>query len=235
MTDLLYLCHGRLEFTQATLPTLLQNTDLSLVNEIVIYNDATPEVDAATSTYIRSVIAEAHETILFRETNLRSPVAVMNHFLARTKAERFAKIDNDIVVCPGWLQAMTATMDAFPEVDLLGMEPGHGERPNEEPFAPGIVKAPHIGGVGLMKVRAFRHRPTLVADGRFGFTEWQHTYEPGSFWISPDLPVFSLDVIPVEPWLSLRERYIKQGINRAWPILDPADSYYWEWWTNDQA
>lgn len=215
----------------ATLPTLLENTDLSLVNEFVIYNDATPELDNSTSSYVRSVIAEAHEPILFRETNLRSPVAVMIHFMGRSKAQIYAKIDNDIIVPPGWLETMLGVMERNPEVELLGMEPGHGGKPRGEERLHGVEPAKHIGGVGLIRMAAFRSRPAPTPDGYFGFTEWQHTHETGSFWVAPDLRVCSLDTIPVEPWMSIRARYIKAHLNREWPLLDPADHWYWDWFT----
>jgi hypothetical protein len=225
MIDLLYLTHGRIEFTKASLPTLLGHTDFSLVNEFIVYNDSTPETDDATSSYVRSLI-EAGEPIQLRETNLRSPVSVMNHFLARTQCRLFAKIDNDIIVPPAWLGTMLDVMERHPEVELLGAEPGH----NEEGYVD-LVPCDHIGGVGLMRTSAWEERPAPIADGRFGFTEWQHLYRTGSFWIQPELMLFSLDMIPVEPWLSLRETYIRQGLNRAWPLLDPADDRYWSWWT----
>lgn len=234
MISLLYLTHGRLEFTWATLPTLIGNTDLSLVSEFIVYNDATPERDGSTSFFVRALI-EGGAPIQLRETNLRSPVSVMSHFLARTQCKMFAKIDNDIVVPPGWLSTMVDVMERHPEVALLGAEPGQGGRPPEHwpehGDRYGVVKASHIGGVGLMRRAAFDKYPAPLADGRFGFTEWQHTYNPGSFWIAPDLKLFSLDMIPVEPWLGYRERFIKEHINRVWPLLDPRDCHYWDWWT----
>jgi hypothetical protein len=230
MIDVLYLCHGRLEFTQATLPALMQNTDWSLVNELVVYNDAAPD-HPRTYDYLREVAAD--EEVKIRDTNLGSPVAVMNHFLARSQAEIFAKIDNDIVVPPGWLNALTSVMEQDPDLELLGMEPGmSAQRAQQENDQSCWTWTPssHIGGVGLMRRSAFDDRPPLVPDGRFGFTEWQHEHTPLRGWIEPDLRMFALDQLPFEPWLSLTARYVKKGLNREWGVYSRQMSYYWDWW-----
>jgi hypothetical protein len=236
-TDVLYLTRGRLEFTKATLPALIENTDWSLVNEFIVYNDATPELDNATATYVDGVLRSgALDALQFggmRQTNLRSPVAVMAHFLARTKAKRFAKIDNDIVVCPGWLNALSDVMDSYPELELLGMEPGRGgSYPTVGPNVRyGYNDARHIGGVGLMQTRAFTTRPPPIPDGFFGFTEWQHTHDPVKGWIAPDLRIFALDLLPFEPWRSLVKTYQRTpGLQRDWPKYEPEMNWHWDWW-----
>lgn len=230
--DVLFPCHGRLEFTQATLPVLMQNTDWSLVNELVVYHDAADSASdgAATTAYLQEAVAE---TATLRMTNLRSPVAVMNHFLARSKATMFAKIDNDIVVPPGWLNALSSVMEQDPDLELLGMEAGmsaqKAERENDESCWTWTPSS-HIGGVGLMRRSAFDSRPPVVPNGRFGFTEWQHQYAPMRGWIEPDLRMFALDQLPFEPWLSITENYVKKGLNREWGIHSRQMSYYWDWW-----
>lgn len=231
-TDVLYLTHGRLEFTKATLPALIENTDWDKVQQFVVYNDATPELDNATSAYVQKELDRLGFGGL-RQTNLRSPVSVMSHFLARSKARRFAKIDNDIVVCPGWLDALSGVMNRHLELELLGMELGRGGQyePEGEHVLYSYNNCSHIGGVGLMNRSAFEKRPPPIADGYFGFTEWQHIYEPARGWITPDLPIFCLDMLPVEPWASWTRLYRKTpGLQRDWPKYDPADSWRWDWW-----
>jgi hypothetical protein len=229
-TDVLYLCHGRLEFTRATLTNLLQQTDWSLVNEFVVYNDATPEKDGATSAFVREALREAGFGTL-RETNLGSPVAVMNHYLARSKAKRFAKIDNDIVVDYGWLNYLSAVMDEYPELELLGMQPAMGGDPRPDAKAVySYTPCSHIGGVGLMARIAFKRYGRPVPNGRFGFTEWQHDHLPRRGWITPDLRTFALDLAPVEPWKSLTRRYKETpGLQRDWTPYQR--SSYYDWWT----
>jgi hypothetical protein len=239
--DILYLCHGRLEFTKATLPTLLQNTDWSRVNEFVVYNDAAPD-HPLTYEYLHGTVADVYEGMTVRDTNIGSPVGVMNHYLARSqKARIFAKIDNDIVVPPGWLETMLSVMESDPDLMLLGMEPGmSGLQPigENDPAAECVysyLPATHIGGVGLMRRQAFDSHPPLIPDGRFGFTEWQHTYEPVRGWIQPDLRCFPLDMIPVEPWKSITDAYKKVPggrLQRDWATYDEKMSWYWSWWTD---
>jgi GT2 family glycosyltransferase len=231
-TDILYLTHGRLEFTEASLATLVFHTDWTKVNEFVVYNDSTPEKDGATDTLVRKLAGHLPQ-VQFRNTNLHSPVGVMSHFLARTSADRFAKIDNDVIVPDGWLNALTQIMDDHPEVELLGTEIGYGGSPLPDWDGRfGVVRSSHIGGIGLMNVGAFRNRVPFIANGRFGFTEWQHQQEVGAYWVTPDMPIFLLDRIPVEPWASLSARYAEEGVSRRdWEKLDPRDANCWEWWT----
>jgi hypothetical protein len=228
-TDVLFLCHGRLEFTVASLENLIARTDWSLVNEFVVYHDAANSAyDGASVDAYLDEMSGAEMTL--RRTNLQSPVAVMNHFMARSQAELFAKVDNDIIVPDGWLEALLSMMEANPRLDLLGMEAGmSGQR--AWALAPQTwTPSSHIGGVGLMRRTAFDVRPPLIPNGRFGFTEWQHDYEPVSGWIEPDLRMFALDQLPIEPWNTLTETYRKKGLNREWSQHAPSMSYYWNWW-----
>lgn len=229
MIDVLYLCHGRLEFTKASLANLIAHTPWEKVNEFVVYNDAAPD-HPATFDYLNSWEPGAVRMTV-RNTNLGSPVGVMNHFLNRSHAEMFAKIDNDIIVPSGWFDALSGVMDRFPQLQLLGMEPSmSGVQPfDSEPFD--YVDSTHIGGVGMMRRHCFERHGYPVPDGRFGFTEWQHTFQPQRGWIRPDLRMFSLDFLPVEPWAGLTERYKQTpGLQRTWPSYDPKMSHYWDWW-----
>ena len=59
-----------------------------------------------------------------------SPVGVMQNYLSHTGRDIFAKIDNDTIVPPGWLEQCLAVMEAHPELDLLGIEPPRSRTPN---------------------------------------------------------------------------------------------------------
>lgn len=235
MLDVLFLCHGRLEFTRASLTSLSLNTEWALVNELVVYNDAATD-GAETTEFVELILEELGGNTTLRQTNLGSPVAVMNHFLYRSEADVFAKIDNDVVVCDLWLSTLATVMENNPELDLLGMQPGMGGVPPDDwnmrsdADQYGFKESDHIGGVGMMRRSAFDRNPPPVANGRFGFTEWQHQHRPKIGWVSPDIHSFCLDFLPIEPWAGLTERYIKEGLNRVWPKYDPAMSAYWEWW-----
>lgn len=225
--DVLYLCHGRKRFTAETLPILLQNTNWSRVNEFIVYNDATPD-HHETSELLQRILPDG---VTVRQTNLASPVGVMNHFLWRSDCDAFAKIDNDIIVPSGWLDSMIDVLDHDQSLQLLGMEPGMSAQkaPELTPECYTWTPASHIGGVGLMRTSAF-DRPWPRPNGRFGFTEWQHHYVPERGWIEPDLRMFALDQLPFEPWIETTQRYVDQDLNRAWPKYPRDMDFYWSWW-----
>jgi glycosyltransferase involved in cell wall biosynthesis len=231
--DILYLAKGRLEFTKHTLGMLVKNTNWELVNKLVVYDDGSSKPDR---TWLHRATTKLKMKNEFRTTDFGSPVAVMLDFLDRHEADVFAKIDNDIVLPPGWLEAMTSVMDAEPVLDLLGMEAGMSGRPDDDwDGVYGVNRdCSHIGGVGLMRTRAFRRASRPVPNGRYGFTEYQHKFYPPRAWIKPDLKMCELDKLPFDPWMSLSERYIEDGVQRRWG-KQPADMFdhYWSWWNED--
>jgi len=223
MIDVLYLAWNRLEFTTRTFDYLLAHTDWSLVNRLIVYDDGSED---GTQEWLRDAVATCNEMLPdsaeLRLSDLRSPPAIMNHYLATSEAAWFAKIDNDIAVPGGWLNALLDVAQGQSDVELLGMEAGMVAMPGRdgEPEVGGpysFEPASHIGGVGLMRVQAFRSRPAIPSRGRYGFTEWQNRYEPTRGWIRPDLLCPSLDRIPEEPFVSLRETYVENGWSRPWP------------------
>ncbi len=226
--DVLYLAWNRLEMTKFSFAMLLANTDWAKVNSLTIHDDASED---GTRQWLKEASKQSPVPVDFQMHQLRSPPAVMNRMVQNTDQEWFAKIDNDIVVPPGWLAAMLEVVEGDPTVELLGMEAGRGLSVTPDwdgvyRFEPGS----HMGGVGLLKTEALRRRVRMVeTQGRFGFTEWQHEYNPVRGWINPDLPVVSLDRVPFEPWLSLSAQYVDQGWQREWGTYhEQAD--YWHGW-----
>jgi glycosyltransferase involved in cell wall biosynthesis len=227
--DLLYLAWNRRKFTEFSWEMLMENTDWSLVSKLWVHDDGSED---GTADWLRKQIkrnppVEAE----FEQSALRSPPGVMNRMVDRATVEWFAKIDNDIIVPPGWLEAMTGVIERNPRVELLGMEAGRGNA--RTPSWNGVYHfqdGSHMGGVGLLCVDSFMRRVRMKdMDGRFGFTEWQHEYRPVRGWIAPDLPVVSLDRVPFEPWLSLSAEYVENGWQREWGLYhEGAD--YWHWW-----
>ena len=232
LTDILYLAKGRLQFTQHTFPALLENTNWDLVNQLVVYDDGSSKRDR---NWLAKAVNESGVNHKFRVTTFGSPVAVMNDYLDHTRADVFAKIDNDIVVCPDWLDNMLGVMERNPTLGLLGMEPGMGGGGTtigvpdgwdgvyrEEPCS-------HIGGVGLFRVKVMQRYPRARPNGRFGGTEWQHKYRPERSWITPDLQVFGIDRVPVEPWVSYSQDFIDREVQRPWNTYPKEMGWYWEW------
>ncbi len=158
----------------------------------------------------------------------------MNKFLDVSDAEIFAKVDNDLILPPGWLETMLAVMEAHPELDALGTEPGFAPPLGQNGVARGYKPGPHIGGQGLFRTRAFRRRRPKQHDTFFGMTSFQKRYM-NTGWINPDIASFNLDHLPSEPWRSLADRYVANGWSRAWAPYDASKRDYWEWWTKAQS
>lgn len=158
-----------------------------------------------------------------------SPVAIMAHYLSHNPAERFVKVDNDIALAPGWLDALLTVADAHRYVDLLGFELGMTQvLGRDHPFT--FEPSSHIGGIGLMRTRAFENRPLKPLGTHYGFTEWQHTHgEVRRGWITPDLLCPLMDRLPFEPFLSLSARYQRLRWQRPWGTYPVRMGWAWEW------
>jgi hypothetical protein len=236
--DLLYLAYERPEFTRASIAALIANTNWSLVNRVVVYDDAAKDDFP--------FIPKWPGQDVYRCQHFGGPVAIMNDYLARDGADVFAKIDNDVIVPLGWLDTCVGAMARRPELGLLGIEPPKSRTP--APWANGVrMPAPEltggngdyarcdmIGGIGLMRRSAFasvdRMRP-FGFNGVGGFSDWQARHpEVVKGWIVPPLDLFLLDRLPIEPWASLSREYIAKGWQRPWTNYDPADAELWNWW-----
>lgn len=231
--DVMYLAWNRLDFTKASFQNLIDNTPWEKINRLVVYDDTSED---GTTEWLRERV-EALEidcACEFRLVDLKSPPAAMNHFVQFSTATFFAKIDNDIMVPPGWLDAMLSVYELHPVIELLGMEAGRLGLGNGEPYD--FELGSHTGGIGVFRRLAFATRPPIPQKGRFGFTEWQRVFRPVRGWIRPDLRIFSLDQLPHEPWRSLSEGYIERGWQRRWPSYDERwTEPYWSWWLNGGA
>jgi len=237
--DVLFLAWNRLEYTLKSFVQLVENTDWSLVERLVIYDDGSED---GTRELLQQLVAalevKPYYAVDFRRTSFGSPVAVMNDYVATAESSWFAKIDNDIVVPPGWLNALMQVAGDTPHLQALGMEAGrtllppHPDIPPE--FRYGYTPARHIGGVGLIRTEALGRRPQMHVNGRFGWTEFQEQWNLNCAWINPDLLVSSLDRIPEEPWISLTQEYFEHGWlrNEMWPKYHERwMCRYWHWWS----
>lgn len=248
--DILYLTWNRREFTEASLSALMLNTDWELVNSICFSDDGSTDgtlemvqvLNYGMRRFALDMVLPLASWVL--KTRTGSPVAVMNNYLDLQETENwepapiFVKLDNDVVVPRGWLEESIDVMEYFPEIDLLGIEPGCGIRPQATAAMPNtgeprsVCTCDFIGGIGLMRRSAFDGKPRPPAAGRFGFGHWQEAHpEVKKAWLAPGLPLFLLNRLPMEPWASLSKRYIAEGWQRPWP--DPYtenDRHMWEWW-----
>lgn len=245
MIDVLFVAWNRLEYTKTSLANLVETTNWGLVRRLIIHDDGSTD---GTAEYLDGLyLAEKiGRTVTHANTKIGSPTGVMNCHIDRG-AEFLAKVDNDAMMPPRWLDESLAVMDRHPELNLLGlgawMPVGAGQRTYE------VAKA--IGGIGLMRTKAFEC--CLPWDGgRYGGAQmWQsdHMQEPVvltgpitperrvrephrvsvSGWINPGIPVFLLDQMPGEKWNKLREEYEAMGWQRHWPTYPLEDKHLWEW------
>lgn len=239
--DILFCAWNRLEMTSATWSWMMAHTNIDLVNRVIAYDDGSED---GTMEFLRDQIEPLQDRrrppyFELRLSNFGSPPAIMNHYVATSEAEVFAKIDNDIALPGGWLEKMSHVLSQHPEIDLLGMEAGMVAlqgRDGKVYGQPTIERCTNIGGVGLMRVEAFRSRPPIPYRGRFGFTEWQERYDVPRAWIVPDIHCPQLDRLPFEPWVSISDEYIEKGWSRPWGKYDETwMAPYWEWMYDDAS
>lgn len=230
--DLLYVTHNRLEFTQASFKALLDHTDWDHIDRVWLIDDRSVD---GTLEFVHDAARLIPRRTSFTSGRFGGPVAVMNHTLDRSSADVLAKIDNDVIVCPGWLNEMTAVLEEHPRFDALGMEPGFGDRYDGQPAQRRARPARWIGGVGLIRTRVFKgNRRPQPNERWFGWTQFQRRHVNAA-WITPDLPVFLLDHLPVEPWRSLTDMYATNGWTRRWETYADEMTVYYDWWVKEQA
>ncbi len=224
--EILYTAWNRLNFVGLTWALLMNNTDWTKVRKLTVYDDGSED---GTLELLRDKVLKCPVECELRETDLRSPPAIMNHFFAEKRAPLVAKIDSDICCPPGWLTALMSVMKKEPRLELLGSEAGQTRRPTEDDKGYTWTGSSHIGGVGLFRTSAFEKYPAIPSRGYFGFGDWQTRYRLVRGWITPDLMMPQIDRVPVEPWLSYTKEYVDKGINRNWGSYPRDATSYWDW------
>jgi hypothetical protein len=231
--DLLFLTWNRAEFTEVALGCLARNTNWRLVNRLVVYDDGSDQDQLEQIVAAVPGPADIGVPIDFRHTVGLGPPGVMLDYLGHDPTEVFVKIDNDIAVPGGWLEALTGVWED--RLDLLGMEIGMPRGLSslpwpEEEAARTWEPCRNIGGVGMMRSSALlRQHPPLKPNGRFGFTEYQHTHKTASGWIFPEINAPCLDRVPVDPFASWSAGYVERGWQREWWQYPQTADRYWSW------
>jgi glycosyltransferase involved in cell wall biosynthesis len=254
--DILFCARNRREYTEEALRQLERNTNWDLVTALVFWDDGS--MDGAGEIQKPDGIPSNKFIGVNSSSNpCGSPVSVMNAFIALTRnpAPWFAKIDNDTIVPPGWLDACVSIAETG-NVDLIGIEARYCKHP---PMTPGdypVVQyrtTDHIGGIGLFRRAVFDRYPLTLSYSSdaakfyaqtgqdpqyFGFTEWQMSHpDVRKVWIDPPLPVFLLDHLPFDPWRSLGYQYVQKGWQRnSWGEYGIVkDKGLWEWWLSSRT
>src|SRR5262249_1990378 len=159
------------------------------------------------------------------------PVTAMVEFIRQSTAPILAKTDNDAMLPPSWLRLSQDVLSRHPELSLLGIEAMYPHQP-ETSLARTYTAAEFISGLGLYRRNAFARTQPRAYNKWFGLEEWQMRQGVGlrRGWITPGLPVFLLDRMPIEPWARLSETYVEKGWQRRWPKYDPSCTlWHWRW------
>jgi len=241
--NILFVTHNRLLFTQQSWFSLQKNTNWSLVNKLIVYEDGSVD---GTREFIQSQLLEFKGSADIIFSNLQSPVAIMNSYIQRYDAPYFVKVDNDVIVPPLWLDKCVEVMSSSVHLDLLGIEPawsrtqspwsGNSQAvvdPNEIVFGHmRAIPCTAIGGIGMMRRECFFDsglpRPHSIYGG---FTDWQwQNKKLIKGWIAPSLKLFLLDRMPMAPWKDLSVQYIFKKWQRPWTDYSPDIAHLWNWW-----
>jgi len=238
--DILFLTCNRIEFTRAAFETLIRNTDWDLVTTLHLFDDGSTD---GTVEYLRAAAVRVPAKVNMVCGKWRCPLVALLRCVKESTARYIAKIDNDVICPPHWLRIAKRVMDSRSDLDLLGM--GYQSQPlanHESAFD--VQPAPFIGGVGLFRLgvvrdwyeqksQAFRWRDKPEREYA-GIDQTQMNVG----WLVPSLPMFLLDKMPIEPWKSLSDGYVKAGLQRDWGKYScgqPGDSRVWDWWLNETA
>ncbi len=233
MLDVLFVAYNRLEMTRESFHAFATNTDWEPVHKVYVHDDGSKD---GTYEWLRDNQGLIPVPLVLHRLNLGGPVAAMNWYLDESAedvregvVDRFVKLDNDFVVCPGWLPELLTQFTLNAGIDVLGFEPMIGPV-TDPPAERSITLARHVGGKMLIRHRIFEKcRPT--ANGRYGWSEFQmHHTMIAKAWLTPDMPCFGLDQLPFEPWVSMAAEHEALGWARSWPPYDADFEGYWSWW-----
>lgn len=222
MVDIMFLAWNRKAFTIESFQTMLANTEWERVGRLYVYDDGSSD---GTREWLE--LQTAPVPIELQLTRFGSPVSAFADFVSRATAPAIVKVDNDVILPPGWLSESLGVLARNPQLSILGIEamfdpsePVVGQR--------GFTPASQIGGIGLFRRNIFHGElpSALGPNGErdysgtkyWGFGAWQsHHPEAKRGWIRPSLPVCLLNLLPFEPWLSLSREYVAKGWQRPWP------------------
>lgn len=237
--DVLFLAKNRLKMTRQSLTALLKNTNWELVHALSLWDDGSTDGTAELLAEAAELLCQGPFGIWSRRTNIGTPISIAYQHAQDSGTRYVVKIDNDAMMAPDWLNTAVHLMERAPELEVLGLEdpvllsidrlkPSHG------PNIPRRCKCvPWVGGLYLARRSVYEDREPPVPTGDMihcGWTDWLQRNGVRCAWIEPPLPVFLLDRLPFEPWLSLSAEYEAKGWQRPWEKYEPKKhAYLWQW------
>jgi hypothetical protein len=225
--DLMYWADGRQEYTRESLSTLLANTDWTFVREVLVYDAA----DRNGNGWLVDALRQAPVPIRRVPMPGGSPLAAITHAVMAGTTPVLVRCDNDAAYPPGWLRQGLDILRRHPDLDVLGIEAMYA--PSSDPSVPRTYRpADFLSGLGLYRRRSLARCPPRPFARTFGREDWQSARDTGLRlgWLMPPLPVFRLDRLPFEPWISLAADYARRGLTPPAPPYDAASTlWHWRW------
>lgn len=219
--DIIFPVLNRMEFTAVSLDSVASNTQCALVGKLIIVDGGSEDGSLEYVLRRSGMLPFPCEIVRIDEKHV---VSAMLAGLCKSSTPIIAKIDNDMVMPPGWLEAGLDVMGRHPELWALGMHGLFGRRDNIGNRTYECTS--HIGGVGLFRREAWDGLVPSVAP-YFGWTEHQHRSPWGKGWIVPALKAFPMDGLPFEPYSGLSQTYIRKGWQRDNGMYDEKERDLW--------
>jgi hypothetical protein len=226
--ELAFFAKNRVEFTEESWCRLRQNTNWDLVDKIVFYDDGS--TDGTLQFLQRQAQAMGAE---LRQTNFGSGLTARTDFFRRATCELLATVDNDAMYPPGWLEIGLELMGRKSELQYLCLENYFGLK---GPL-PYTYRQSRTGdGLAIIRRSIFRGDDVPIAQDTYhGLDDWMIKHKIVVGWLKPAINVFLLDRVPLEPWCSISEKYVKNGWQRKLEgqpgvhRYTDAESYLWSW------
>lgn len=224
-TDILFVAKNRKEFTMEALYWLRQNTTWHDVNRFVMYDDGSVDGTLELLDFYAQLIPAPCEV---RRTSFGGAIAVANDFILRSEARIVIKLDNDVIMPPGWLTVARGLLHTHEELQVLGLEEHDYRKPPVGPFT--YSRATWVGGLYAARRSLFKPEDMPEPNGTYhGWQSWHMNKQLRCGWIDPTLPVFLLDRLRFDPWATLSKHYRDKGWQRPWRQYPMHRSALWSW------
>ncbi len=216
---LVYFTCNRLDYTKLSLKALLERTHYPF--ELHIVDNGSTDTTCEYLLEQRELHPEVIRSITFNETN-RGLAAPTSEFWERADADLVGKVDNDTIVCDGWL---TRLVEAHLKSERMGVIGGFHFRSddvNHELLEDRIVEVDgvkllrdhHIGGCCYLMKREVQNLlgPIIVQGGKkiMGWTEYQHALDASGYLNGYLYPLLFVDHMddPRSPNCLLQSNYL---------------------------
>lgn len=207
------------------LDNLFRNTTPALVEELVIVDGSSND---GLHEYLEGRIAAPTPfPVRLLTITERHVVTAMQTGYDEIQTDLIAKVDSDTIVPDHWLEALVSTMARNPQLWALGME-AWGVIEDVLPEARSYIPADFVGGIGLFRRDAWQGLLPL-GPTYFGWNNHQAGKSWGKGWLNPSLKVFLLDVLPFEPFRTLRKMYYEKGWHRTQGEYAETQEVLWSW------